>query len=250
MPRDTSVVLSGATLQTQFAEAYRGLRANINFSAIGQGVRAVLVTSGASGEGKSTTVANLAILLAQAGHRVIMVDADFRRPRLRQLFSTNGHRHRAEGVEAFWERTETQPLPLGLLSLIVGTATFVEAATLVEGFDNLWLVPTGVIPPNPSELLSSPHMRAVVADLCDRADVVLLDSPPCSLYADAVELTQVTDGVLYVLKSGPQGLVNHTRALKQLQQGKARLLGIVMNQVDATATGYHGPYRGGGPTRG
>jgi len=237
MARDTSLVLTSSTLQTPFAEAYRALRANINFTAIGQGVRTVLVTSGKSGEGKSTTVANLAILLAQAGQRVILVDADFRRPRLRQLFSTNGNGH------------GPQMAPLGLTELIAGTATFVEVATPVEGFGNLHLVGTGAIPPNPSELLNSPQMRSVMADLCGRADVVLLDTPPCSLYADAVELTKIADGVLYVLKSGPQGLVNHVRVLKQLQQGKARLIGIVMNQVEAGAAGY-GPYPGGGASRG
>jgi len=246
MARETSMVLQGNSLQTPFAEAYRNLRANINFTAIGVGVRAILVTSGASGEGKSTTVANLAILLAQAGRRVIVVDADFRRPRLHQLFNTNGHGHRAEGVEGFWQRTEDGGPTIGLSGLIAGTATFVEVAAPVVGIDNMWLVPAGVIPSNPSELLSSPQMRALVVDLCDRADVVLLDSPPCALYADAVELTEATDGVLYVLKSGPQRLVNHVRILRQLQQARARLLGIVMNQAESAAARYGG-YRGGAP---
>jgi capsular exopolysaccharide synthesis family protein len=235
MARDSSLVLTSGSLQTPFAEAYRGLRANINFAAIGQGVRAVLVTSGRSGEGKSTTVANLAILLAQAGHRVIMVDADFRRPSLRHLFSSNGNGHGGQ-----------RALDPGLSDLIAGTASFIEVAAPVDGFDNLWLIATGDIPPNPSELLNSPQMRAVIVDLCDRADVVLLDSPPSSMYADAVGLTQVTDGVLYVLKSGPQGVVNHVRILRQLQQGKARLLGIVMNQSEPGAGGY-ATYRGGAP---
>ena len=93
-------------------------------------------------------------------------------------------------------------------------------------------------------------MRVVIADLTDRADVVLLDSPPCSLYSDAIELTQVTDGVLYVLRSGPQGPVNHLRALKQLQQGRARLIGIVMNQVDGNLGGYDPRYRPGVPANG
>ena len=247
MPRDTSVVLSGATLQTPFAEAYRGLRANVNFTAIGTGVRAILVTSGASGEGKSTTVANLAILLAHAGRRVIVVDADFRRPRLHQLFTTNGHGPHAEGVDGFGQRTEGDSPRVGLAGLIAGTATFAEVAAAVEGFDNMWLIPACVIPSNPSELLGSEQMRGLVLGLCDRADVVLLDSPPCALYADAVALTEATDGVLYVLKSGPVGVVNHVRILRQLQQGKARLLGIVMNQADAGASARYGGYHGGAP---
>jgi capsular exopolysaccharide synthesis family protein len=229
--REPSVVLKGAALHTPPAEAYRALRANVNFSAIGHGVRSILIASGTPGEGKSTTLANLAILLAQAGQRIIMVDADFRRPRLRELFSTNG----------------AGPAPLGLSTLIGGGATSQEVAVPVHGIDNLWLVPTGPIPPNPSELIASPRMRAVIADLCDHADVVLVDSPPCSVYSDAVELTQATDGILYVLRSGPLGPVNHQRILKQLQQGKARLIGVVMNQVDGRQGGYELHPRAGVP---
>src|SRR5207245_8885398 len=104
----------------------------------------------------------------------------------------------------------------------------------------------GVIPANPSHVLGSPQIPALILYLRDRTDVVLLDSPPCSLYADALELTKATDGVLYVLKSGPQGLVDHLRIVRQLQQGSARLLGIVMNQAEPGA-GRYGGYRGGGP---
>src|SRR2546428_149351 len=175
-----------------------------------------------------------------AGRRVIVVDADFRRPRLHQLFTTNGHGPHAEGVDGFGQRTEGDSPRVGLAGLIAGTATFAEVAAAVEGFDNMWLIPAGVIPSNPSELLGSEQIRGLVLGLCDRADVVLLDSPPCALYADAVALTEATDGVLYVLKSGPVGVVNHVRILRQLQQGKARLLGIVMNQADAGASARYG----------
>jgi capsular exopolysaccharide synthesis family protein len=245
MPADNSLVLSSKTLQTPLAEAYRALRTNVNFTGIGQGSRALLVTSGGSGEGKSTTVANLGILMAQAGQRVLLVDADFRRPNLHRLVSIAARR--AAGVGAFQQKNGADLVPLGLAELVRGTRDFVEVAARVEGFDNLWLIPSGVIPPNPGEILNSPDLRRVIDDLRDRADVVLLDSPPCSVYSDAVELTQVTDGVLYVLRSGPQGLVDHARVLKQLQQGQARLIGIVMNQVERGAGSLYGSYRGGSP---
>ena len=247
--RDQQLVLSGGTLQTPFAEAYRALRANITFSRGGE-VRAVLVTSGTSAEGKSTTVANLAILMAQAGQRVIALDADFRRPSLHRLLPANGNGHRAAGVDGFWQRDGAEPVRLGLSDLILGTATHVEVAQSVEGVDNLCLIPTGAIPPNPAELLASARMRDVIVELCEHADVVLLDSPPCGLYSDAVELTQVTDGILYVLRSGPQGGVNHLRTLKQLQQGKARLIGVVMNQVAGNPGGYPTRYGAGTSSRG
>ena len=250
MARDTSMVLSSATLQTAFAEAYRALRTNLSSSGLAHGARALLVTSGAPGEGKSTTVANLGILMAQAGQRVILVDADFRRPSLHRLLAASRNGHRVTSVDEFWGRDGVEPVRQGLAELIAGKASFVEVATPVEGVENLVMVTTGVIPTNPAELLASPRMRGVLVDLCDHADVVLLDSPPSSLYSDAQELTQVTDGFLYVLRSGPQRLVNHGRVLKQLQQGQARLIGIVMNQVEARAAGYEGSYRGGAPARG
>ena len=235
MGHSRPLVLTDASLNTPFAEAYRALRANINFSGLGQTIKSLLVTAGRPGEGKSTTVANLGILLARAGQRVVLLDADFRRHSLGDMVATNGNGHRQGG---------------GLTDLIAGRATFADVAQPVQAVDRLFLVPTGLIPPHPSELLASPRMRVVIADLTDRADVVLLDSPPCSLYSDAIELTQVTDGVLYVLRSGPQGPVNHLRALKQLQQGRARLIGIVMNQVDGNLGGYDPRYRSGVPANG
>jgi len=250
MAREASIVLTSATLQTAFAEAYRSLRANLGVDGGMQGARALLVASGGPGEGKSTTVANLGILMAQAGQRVVLVDADFRRPCLHRLLPASGNGHRVTGVDGFWQRDGADPVRRGLSDLIAGTASYVEVATPVDGTENLVMVPTGTIPPNPAELLASPRMRSVIADLCDHADVVLLDSPPCSLYSDAQELTRVTDGILYVLRSGPPGPVNHVRSLKKLQQGQARLIGIVMNQVDVRAAGYGRPYRGGAPARG
>jgi capsular exopolysaccharide synthesis family protein len=249
MARDRTPVLSGPTLQTPFAEAYRALRTNINVSSGAAGVKAVLVTSATSGEGKSTTVANLGILMAQAGQRVIVLDADFRRPSLERLLPADGNGRRATGADGFWQQDGAESVRLGLAELIKGTATLVEVAISVAGVDNLSLIPTGVIPQNPAELLQSARMRALIIELCDHADVVLLDSPPCALYSDAVELTQVTDGILYVLRSGRQGAVNHQRTLKQLQQARARLIGVVMNQVDNTPGGY-ARYRGGAPSSG
>jgi len=87
-------------------------------------------------------------------------------------------------------------------------------------------------------------MATVMTGLEERADLVLVDSPPCSTHSDALQLTEVTDAVLYVLRSGPQGTADHLRILKQLQQGRAHLIGIVMNQVERNAGGYEGPYRG------
>lgn len=231
MARLPSLLLSSLTLSSPFAEAYRTLRANLSLNALPAGMRAVLVTSGGPGEGKTLTVANLAILTAQAGQRVIVVDADFRRPSLSQVFGLNGLR----------------PRP-GLSDLIAQTATFSDVARPAKAAEKLFIVPNGAIPMNPAELLVSRRMQAVISDLCDRADLVLLDSPPCSLYADALELTQVADGLLYILRAGPQGTVDHPRMLKQLQQRKARLIGIVMNGIEDGAAKYDARPQTGAPS--
>src|SRR5256885_4722433 len=110
MAREASIVLTSATLQTAFAEAYRSLRANLGVDGGMQGARALLVASGGPGEGKSTTVANLGILMAQAGQRVVLVDADFRRPCLHRLLAASGNGHRVTGVDGFWQRDGADPV--------------------------------------------------------------------------------------------------------------------------------------------
>jgi Mrp family chromosome partitioning ATPase len=244
MAAEGSLVLTPGALQTPFAEAFRALRANLSVNVGEAGVRSLLVTSGGVGEGKSTTAANLAILMAQAGRRVILVDADFRRPSLSRMFPTS-HKFLPPQFSPPPLAGEGQgggqvgrPEPLGLADLVLQTALYAQACQPVPGIDNLYLVPTGAIPSNPAELLASARMRATIANLTEHADVVLLDSPPCSLYADAVELTRVADGLLYVVRAGPQGTHDHQRILKQLQRSRARLIGVVMNQVDGVIGNY------------
>lgn len=203
-------------LTTHFAEAYRALRANISFSGVDQAVKTITVTSASSGEGKTTTVVNLGIIMAQAGPRVLIVDTDFRRPTLDQLMGPRPNQDR--------------PLN-GLSNVIVGT-TRLEDVIVDTEFDRLGLVPAGAMPPNPSELLGSRRMETVVRGLAELADLVLLDTPPCMVYADAFLIARQTDGVLYVLRAGGQNKAAQRRIQKQLQQAKVRMLGAVFNDVE------------------
>jgi protein-tyrosine kinase len=229
------LVLSDETLSTHFAEAYRGLRANISFSSIDKPVKTILVTSAAPKEGKTTTAINLGIIMAQAGPRVLIVDADFRRPSLHHVFgfSPNGH----------------GALP-GLSNVIVGNSKLSEVL-LPTGFDGVSFIPSGIVPPNPSELLGSQRMLAVMTELASYADYVVLDTPPVLLYADAVVLSPMADGVLYVVRSGPQDKAAQRRVHKQLQQAKARILGVVFNdaEVEETSASYHYYYADGNKQR-
>jgi capsular exopolysaccharide synthesis family protein len=224
------LVLNDALLNSHFAEAYRALRANIGFSSIDQPVKTILVTSASPREGKTTTVINLGIIMAQAGAQVLIVDADFRRPSLHTVLGNSVTRN-------VWSNNEFTPP--GLSNLIIGNKAFAEVV-LPTQFAQLSLLPAGVMPPNPGELLGSERMRAVVKDLTEHADMILIDSPPCLLYADAVVFSRVTDGVLYVLRSGPQDKAAQRRVQKQLQQAKARVLGVVFNdaEVEETASSY------------
>ena len=222
--RQEQLILTDETLNTHFAEAYRSLRANISFSSVDRSVKTMLVTSASPQEGKTTTVINLGIIMAQAGPRVMIVDADFRRPSLHHIFGflPNGKR----------------TLP-GLSNLIVGNSTLKDVL-LPSGFARVSLVPAGIVPPNPNELLSSQRMRAVIEELSEYADLVLFDSPPCMLYSDAYLLAPLTDGVLYVVRAGNQDRAAQRRIQRQLQQAKARMLGVVFN--DAQAEEVSGTY--------
>jgi len=216
-PVKQGLVLTPDTLNTPFAESYRSLRANIGFSSLDQTVKTILVTSASPQEGKSTTLLNLAIIMAQAGPRVIAVDADFRHPALHVLLGQS-----LNGVT----------LRPGLSNLMGGTATIADVVR-PTAFPRLGLIPAGFVPRNPGELLGSRRMRAVIQELADQADVVLLDSPPCLQYADALVLSSMVDGVLYVVRAGAQDTMAQRRVQRQLQGAKARMLGVVFNGVEA-----------------
>jgi protein-tyrosine kinase len=228
--KQEQLILTPSTLNSHFAETYRTLRANISFSSVDQPVRTILITSAAPREGKTTTVLNLGIIMAQAGPRVVVIDADLRHPMLHRALpiTPNGHKFTP-----------------GLSTVIVGKSTLAEAL-IPSGFANLSLLPAGVVPPNPSELLGSHRMQALMEEIEAHADIVLLDSPPCLLYADAFILSRITDGVLYVLRAGAQDKPAQRRVQKQLQQAKARMLGVVFNDVemeDGTSSyAYYYPY--------
>jgi capsular exopolysaccharide synthesis family protein len=214
-------VLSGRTLDTNFAEAYRALRANISFSRIDRfsldhPVGSVLVASAAPGEGRTTTVINLGIIMAQSSPSVLIVDTDFRKPSMHKHLNININGH--------------GPM-LGLSDVLVGAAT-VEQVWRETSFPQLRLIPAGTTPPNPSELLASDRMRVTLNELQARAEFVLLDSPPCLNYADAFLLARIADGVLYVVRTGRQDRSSQRRVQKQLQKARAWMLGVVLNEVE------------------
>lgn len=209
------------------AEAYRALRTRIRFSFIDRPMRTLMVASPAPADGKSLTLANLAVAIAQAGVRVIMVDTDLRRPVLHKVFNV--------------------PNAEGLSSLLLASELAVGAYLQETGVENLRLLPCGRPLPNPAEVLGSERMRQVIEALLDEADLLIFDSSPVLAVTDAVVLAaQMQEGgVLLVANAGGTRRGMARRAVQELQRAQAHLLGVVVNRLDIQKAGayYHQYYR-------
>lgn len=197
------------------AEAYRTLRTNLLFSSLDKPLRTLLITSTAPDEGKTTIVANLAITMAQAEQRVILVDCDLRRPGLHSLF----HLPAEPGLTNLMLEQDNAPIPL--------------VATAVPG---LHLLPSGALPPRPADLLGSHRMERLIQRLCEQADIVLFDTPPVTAVTDAAVLSTRVDGVLLVLQAGRTRRDRAREARRLLEKVKAHIVGVVLN--NARLEGY------------
>jgi non-specific protein-tyrosine kinase len=192
------------------AEAYRTLRTNIQFSSLDQQLRTLLITSAGPDEGKSTTVANLAVIMAQAEQRIILVDCDLRRPSLHTLFGlTNEH-----GLTSVILEQGEAPLPL--------------QPTEVPGLN---LLASGPMPPRPADLLGSKRMEGLIERLTAEADIVLFDTPPVTAVTDAAVLATRLDGVLLVLQAGHTRRDRAREARRLLEKVKANMIGVVLNNA-------------------
>lgn len=213
------VVMRHAPLSPS-AEGYRMLRTNLQFSAAAAALRTLLITSAGPAEGKSTTAANLAVALAQAGRRVILVDADLRRPSQHRLFG--------------------KPNNLGLSAALLRPGQPLLDFVCESGVSGLGLLLAGPLPSNPAELLASRRMQQLIADLAAAADVVIFDTPPALIAADALILAGRTDGTILVTDQGRTRLTLARLALARLTAVRARILGAVLNR-DARQVAYYPP---------
>jgi len=220
----TDKTLSLVTLsdpRSPVAEAYRTLRTNIEFSSLDRSLHTLLVTSPSPSEGKSTTLANLAVTMAQSEKKTILVDADLRRPGLHALFGASND--------------------AGLTTMFVDAKAMQNPPLQDVGVPNLWLLPSGPLPPNPAELLGSKRMDDALAALKARADIVLFDAPPVIAVTDAVVLGTRVDGVLLVIGAGQTKREHAKRAKELLEKVKVRVIGVVLNNVslDSALGGYY-----------
>ena len=213
----TTVPLIGSGASNIFTESFRSIRTNVLFSSTDDGGRMIVVTSSAPGEGKTVVSTNLAITLAQAGHRVLLIDCDMRKPRVHDVFSCR-----------------SAP---GLSNVLVGNAIASEAV-LESSTPGLWLLPGGTLPPNPAELLGSKRFKDFAALLLQHFDWVLLDTPPVMAVTDASIAANMSHGVLFVVGAEMTSRRIAQRAIEQLGLGQAKFLGAVLNRVDLE----HNPY--------
>lgn len=215
-------LLAATQVYSSGAEAYRTLRTNLIFAQAGQGLRSIVVTSPSGSEGKTTTAANVAVAFAQQGMRVLLVDCDFYRARLHQVFGVSN-----------------SP---GLADLLLGSAA-VEQVVRPTTVERVSVIPAGPLPPvNPTDLLGGDVMRSLLASLAGDFDLVVLDTPPVLTNANAPILATQTDGVVLVVRAGQTDRDTAREAMQQLATVGARVLGTVLNDPDATLVQRKGYY--------
>ena len=197
------------------AEAYRALRTNLSFSSLDDPIHTLVVTTPAPQEHKSLVIANLAIIMAQGGNRTILVDCDLRRPALHEIFGLDNR--------------------AGLTTMMLDKAAMDAPPLQGTEIENLSVLPSGPLPPNPADLLGSRRMDDVIARLIQGADIVLLDAPPVVAVTDAAVLGSKVDGVLLVVSAGVTRREHAERAKEMLEQVNVRIVGAVLDNAPADA---------------
>jgi capsular exopolysaccharide synthesis family protein len=225
------------------AEAFRTLRTNVEFASVDAPIKTLLVTSAVPFEGKTVVTANLAVAFAQGGRRVLLVDADLRRPAAERMFAL--------------------PNQFGLTTMLRGSESRTEFAVQATEQENLHVLSTGPLPPNPAEVLASQRMRAVIQALGNDFDLLIFDSPPLDVFADAAVLGSFLDGTIVVVDATRSRRKVVRNACEALAKANAHVLGVVVNRLpDKAYSHYYDNYsdsslrdetaasrtRGGGPT--
>ena len=211
--------------KSQMSEAFRALRTSLLLSQAGHPPQVILVTSALPREGKTTSAANLAVTLAQLGDSTLLIDADLRKPGVARLLNMTSEKY------------------TGLSSYLAGVSELEPVIVPHPLIPNLAAIPTGPLPPNPADLLSSHRMSDAINELRGKYKFIVIDSPPVLAATDAVILSVQTDGVLLVVRSGETPKVAFARTRDLLSTVKCHLLGVVLNAVETSAPDYHYSYR-------
>lgn len=218
--RQGAKLITVADPQNVVSEQFRTVRTNINFLGVDKKVTAIGFTSSNISEGKSTVTANIAITSAQAGNRVLLIDTDLRRPTVHSTFDLANNR--------------------GLTTILTSNADKIDVSEIVQasGVDNLSVLTSGPIPPNPAELLNSQKMMTTLKELRSYYDVVILDLAPVLEVSDTQVLASQMDGVVLVVRQGVTQKLAVKRAVEMLRLAQVKIFGYVMNDVNASDGGY------------
>ena len=201
------------------SEAYRSLRTNIGYTSVDKQVQTIVITSAGPEEGKTTTLVNLAISLAQLGKKVLVIDADLRKARIHKYFSL--------------------PNDNGVTDIIVNKYKVKDAVKKIEEVDNLYVITSGAYPPNPAEILESKKMADLLETVRTDYDIILIDTPPVGQLTDAAILGKMADGVILVIASGETHIDFAKHAKSRLEKVNARVLGAVITKINGAAGGTY-----------
>lgn len=204
--------------KSPITEQYRTIRTNIQFSNVDSDIRSIMVTSSFPSEGKSTTTANLAVVFAQQGKKVLFVDADLRKPTVQYTFQLENH--------------------VGLTNVLTRQTTL-HSAVQKSHIESLSILTSGPIPPNPAELLGSQTMEDLMNEMYENYDIVIFDTPPVLPVADANILANLCHGIVLVVKSGGVDRDSALKATEILKGAKGKLLGAVVNQKKQSEGNYY-----------
>ncbi|RCW77381.1 CpsD/CapB family tyrosine-protein kinase [Saliterribacillus persicus] len=204
--------------RSPITEQYKTIRTNLQFSSVDGELRTMLVTSSGPSEGKSSTTANLAIVFAEQNKKVLLIDADMRKPTLHYTFRMDNRR--------------------GLSSVLVGESGLDESVAKSD-VANLDLLSCGPVPPNPSELLGSKAMEKMISEALEYYDLILFDTPPVLAVTDAQILANICDGAIMVVRSKQTDVEASQKAKELLEQANAKLLGVVLNDREQKKAHYY-----------
>ncbi|MFA5524149.1 MAG: CpsD/CapB family tyrosine-protein kinase [Tissierellales bacterium] len=205
-----NLLIAHSNPKSPTAEAFRTLRTNIQFSNIDKKIKTIVVTSSGPGEGKSTVISNLAVTMAQVYNKVIIIDADLRKPRVHRIFSVFNSD--------------------GLTTVLADRIDYKEAVKSA-GIKGLDVLTSGPIPPNPAELLGSKRMKNFIEELSEEYDMILIDAPPIGIVTDAAVLSTICDGVILVCAVGQAVINAAVNAKNLLEKVNANILGVIMNKI-------------------
>lgn len=214
------------SLKFKVEEAYKSIRANITFSLMKKGCKKIVLTSSVAGEGKTTTTINLAVSFAQAGQRVLLIDGDLRKPKIHQYFSISN----TPGLTDYLGSTVStvKADKVDLFSIVHATE-----------YENLSVICSGSIPPNPAEILSSEPMADFLNDVSSDFDYIIIDTPPINIVSDALPLIRESDGVVLVIRYNQSTHPEVEKAIAALEFIDAKVLGFIVNFVETKSGGKY-----------